>query len=78
MKIHNDENQPVRMHSVTTSSRVEYYGDIISYLVRNEINRCKSKEDFDPSPDQIAFFEKELIRLIVIRRDIDAGNNLKI
>jgi hypothetical protein len=78
MNIHNDENKPVRVAFVVTHQRVEHYDDVIEYMVRNEINRCKSKEGFTPNPDQIAFYKKELIRLMVIRREIDKANLLKI
>ena len=78
MNVHDDENKPVRMAFAVTHQRVEHYDDVIEYMVSNEINRCKSKEGFTPNPDQIAFYKKELIRAMVIRRDIDCGNKLKI
>jgi len=78
MNIHDDENKPVRMAFAVTHQRVEHYDDVIAYMVSNEINRCKSKEGFTPTPDQIAFYKKELIRTMVIRRDIDGSNKLKI
>lgn len=78
MHIHNDENKPVRVAFNVTNQRVEHYVDVIDYMVKAEINRCKSQEQFTPSDSQIAFLKKELVRALVIRRDVDGANKLRI
>lgn len=75
--IHNDENKPVRMTFDISAARVQHYSDVISYMVNAEIARCQSEEGFTPSPAQIKFFEKELIRYATIRRDIATAQKLR-
>ena len=78
MNIHNDENKPVRMAFDITQSRVEHYNDVVSYMVNAEVARCKAEEGFTPTPSQIRFLEKELIRLMTIRRDLEGAKKLRI
>ncbi len=78
MKIHNDENKPVRMAFDVTQARVQHYSDVISYMVNTEIARCQREEGFTPTPAQIKFLEKELIRHATIRRDIQGAQKIRI
>ena len=76
--IHDDSNKPARTAFVVTSARVEHYNDIVEHLIRNEIIRCKDVDKFTPTPEQIAFFRKELVRYMVIRRDIETAQKIHI
>lgn len=73
----NDEGKPVRTAFAVTSGRVQHYSDVIEYMIADEIARCKT-EGHIPSPQQIAFLRKELIRYIVIRRDLITAQKLRI
>jgi hypothetical protein len=73
-----DENKPVRMAFDITQQRVEHYSGVISYMVKAEIARCQTEENFTPSPEQIRFYEKELIRHMTIRRNIDGAQKIRI
>ena len=75
---HNDENKPVRMAFDISQQRVEYYSDVIAYMVKAEIARCQTEENFTPTADQIKFFEKELIRHITIRRNVEGAQKIRI
>lgn len=46
-------------------------------MVKAEIARCQA-EGFTPTREQIQFYEKELIRLMTIRRDIDGAQKIHI
>lgn len=72
-----DENKPVRMAFSVTHQRVQHY-DVIKYMVDAEVARCKQEENFTPSQDQIRFFSKELVRYVVIRRDLDGAGKIRI
>lgn len=74
----NGENKPIRMAFDVSHQRIQHYDDVIDYMSKNEINRCKSKEGFIPNNDQIAFYKKELIRALVINRNFDKANLVKI
>lgn len=78
MRVHNDENKPVRMAFDITQQRVEHYSDVVSYMVKAEVARCQSEEGFTPTPDQIRFYEKELIRHMTIRRNVDGAQKIRI
>lgn len=73
----NDENKPVRMAFSVTSARVQHYDDIVDYMLIAEINRFKQEHGFNPSPEQIQFFKKELVRYAVIRHDVETAQKLK-
>ena len=76
--VHNDENKPVRMAFDLTHQRVEHYSDVVEYLVRTEVARCKYQEGFDPTPEQIKFLEKEIVRYATIRKDMTTAQKLRI
>lgn len=73
-----DEGKPVRMAFSVTHQRVSHYNDVVEYMVAAEIDRCKSEEKFIPSPSQIAFLRKELVRYAVIRHDIATAQTIRI
>lgn len=65
------------MFSVT-SDRVNHYGEVIASMVASEIRRCQTQDNFTPSKEQVQFYEKELIRHMTIRRNIDFASTIKI
>jgi hypothetical protein len=75
--IHNDENKPVRMKINVTAQRVEHYKDVIDSMTRTEVERCR-KDGFEPTPSQIAFYQKELVRTMTISRKMDAAFKIHI
>jgi hypothetical protein len=72
------DNEVYRTAIVVDSNRVNHYSDVIDSMVQAEVARCQEKEKFLPTPDQQAFYKKELIRAMVIRRQIDAASKIKI
>lgn len=78
MNTYSDENKPVRMAFDVTQGRVEHYSDVISYMVKAEVSRCQTEEHFTPSAEQIRFYEKELIRHMTIRRNIEGAQKIRI
>ena len=78
ISIHNDENRPVRMHVDVTQARVQHYADVVEYAANAAIDRFRAKYKREPSPSQIAFLKKELVRYMVIRRDLITANNIEI
>lgn len=73
-----DENKPVRMAFSVTHGRVQYYDDIIQYMIDAEVSRFKDTYKRMPTQEQIAFFKKELIRYAVIRHDLQTAQKLQI
>ena len=71
------ENKPIPIAFNVTHQRVDHYTDVIEALVRIELSRCQ-QEKFTPTRSQIEFFRKELARYIIIRRDLDTANSLRI
>lgn len=76
--VHSDENKPVRTHSVVTQARVQHYDDVVEYMLRAEVQRFAAEHKRQPTPAQIEFLRKELVRYCVIRRDLDTAQKLKI
>ena len=73
----NHENKPIEIISSVTHQRVEHYADIVEMIARIEVARCQAA-GFNPSPTQIAFLKKEIVRYAVIRRDIETAQSLRI
>lgn len=68
----------VRTKFVITSDRVNHYADVIEHMAQTEIERCKREEGFTPTPEQIAFLKKELVRYATIRHDIETAMKIRI
>lgn len=78
IKTHDENGKAPRVAFVVTQKRVEHYDDIVEYMVRAEVTRCKEQDKFTPTAQQIQFLRKELIRYMVIRRDIETAQKLRI
>ncbi len=76
--MHNDENKPVRMAFSVTSARVQHYDDIVEYTAQAEIARYTQEHKRAPSPEQVQFLKKELVRYAVIRHDVETAQKIKI
>lgn len=76
--MHNNENKPVRMAFSVTSARVQHYDDIVEYMAQTEIARYKQEHGCLPSPEQIQFLKKELVRYAVIRHDVETAQKIRI
>jgi hypothetical protein len=72
------DNTPYRTAFVVTSDRVNHYNEVIEMMVANEINRCKTKDNFTPTNQQVAFYKKELVRHMTIGRNLDFAQKIKI
>jgi hypothetical protein len=73
-----NDNQPIPIAFSVTSARVNHYSDVVEYMAAQEINRFKSEHGRAPLQSQIDFLKKELVRYVVIRRDIDTAQSLRI
>lgn len=73
-----DEGKPVRMAFNVTHGRVDHYGDVVEYLATSEIARFTQEHGRPPTPQQIIFLKKELVRYAVIRHDLDTAQKIKI
>ena len=70
-----DTDKPPRIAFNLTNARVQHYGDVVEYLVQNAIMKCQ-QDGWTPNQSEIQFFRKQVIRLAVIRRDVDAASKL--
>lgn len=77
LPVHNDEGR-ARVFNTLTSQRINYYDDIIDYMVKTEVSRCQNEDKFTPSQQQIEFLKKELVRHAVIRRDVVTAQKIRI
>ena len=78
MKIHNDENKPIRVAFSVTSGRVQHYEDVVEYMAKTEIERYTRENKKTPTAQQVAFLKKELVRYAVIRRDLETAQKIRI
>ena len=75
---HNDENKPVRTHTVVTQARVEHYSDVVEYMLKSAIDRYVNKYKRQPDAASVQFCRKELTRYAVIRKDLTTANKIEI
>jgi hypothetical protein len=72
-----DEGKVIKTFSSVSHQRIQHYDDIINSMVLSELEKCKAKK-FIPSDEQIKQFKNELIRHIIINKNIDAAAKLHI
>lgn len=72
-----DTDKPPRIAFNVTSARVQHYSDVVEYLTRAAVAQCHA-DGWSPTPAEVDFFKKEVIRHAVIRRDLDTANKLQI
>ena len=70
-----DTDKAPRIAFNLTNARVQHYTDVVEYLVQTAIRKCQ-EDGWTPNQSEIQFFRKQVIRLAVIRRDIDAATKL--
>ena len=68
--IHDDMDKPIRMAVSVTAKRVEHYGDVVDAMARSAIDRYVKKTSQQPTENQIAYLKADLVRLMVIGRDV--------
>jgi hypothetical protein len=78
MHIHDDENKPVRMLYNVTSERVNHYNDVIEAMTSTAISKFIEKHKKRPQPQAVAFYKKELVRVMTIQRDIRRAEKIQI
>jgi hypothetical protein len=76
--VHDENGKAPRVAFVVTQKRVEHYDDVVEYMIRAEVARCQEQDKFTPTPAQVQFLRKELIRYMVIRRDLATAQKLRI
>jgi hypothetical protein len=62
MNTFDEENKPVRMAFSVTHDRVAHYSDVVDYMAKMEIERFTKEHGHLPSPSQITFLKKEIVR----------------
>lgn len=73
--VHSDEGKPITVMFSVSNERTQHYDDVVEYMLNNAV--AKSRADgYSPSKSEIDFFRKELIRYVVIRRDLDTAQKL--
>lgn len=60
------------------SARVNYYGDVVEYMAKAAVDRYVAKHKKNPTPQQVEFLKKELVRYTVARRDLIIAQRLEI
>lgn len=70
-----DTDKPPRIAFNLTHARVQHYDDVVEHLVQTQVRKCQ-EQGWTPSQSEIQFFRKQVIRLAVIRRDVDAATKL--
>lgn len=71
-------DEPIPLFLTLTSDRVEHYDGVINHMTQIEVNRFAKENGFYPSESQVAFYKKELCRLMTIGRRIDDAQKVKI
>lgn len=78
IKTHNDEGKPVRTFTVVTQQRIEYYADVIDSMIADKLYRYAEKYGHFPTAKSIRELNREMIRQVVISRNLDAAMALKL
>jgi len=76
--IHSDMDKPVRVKVNVTAARVEHYGDVVEVMARGAIERYTKKHGSQPSDSQIDHLKADLVRALVIQRDVLGAQSLEI
>jgi len=72
------ENEKVPIAFSVTSARVNHYSDVVEFMATTEINRFTAENGRRPSKEQVDFLKKELVRYLVIRKDVDTAQKIRI
>ncbi len=72
-----DTDKAPRIAFTVNSRRVEHYSDVIKYIVNDAVSKARA-EGLNPTKEEIAFFEKEVVRYAVIRHDLETAMKLKL
>ena len=76
--IHNDEGKPVRTVFSVDHGRVQHYDDVIDMMTRTAVEKFVVKHNRKPSPESLNFYKKELVRLMVIQRNVTKAQEIEI
>lgn len=60
------------------SARVNHYDDVVEYMAKAAVDRYVAKHKKNPTPQQVVFLKKELMRYIVVRRDLITAQRLEV
>ncbi len=71
------ENISPRLAIDLSTERVNYYGDVIEYILKSEINRCLD-ENIPISKSDIETFKIEIVKTLLIRHQVERAFSLKI
>lgn len=72
-----DENKPVRIHTTVTSSRVNYYSDVVASMMDSAIRKFVEKHKREPNQRELKAYEREAIRAIHFDRNLDKASKLE-
>ena len=78
IRIYSDEGRPVRTAFSVTQGRVQHYDDVIDMMTRDAVQKFVTKHKRNPTQEAVAFYKKELVRLIIIQRDLNTAQTVEI
>lgn len=78
MHIHDDEGKPVRMVFNVTSDRVNHYNDVIESMTATAVRKFIDRYKKQPQAEAVAFYKKELVRVMTIQRDVRRAEKIEI
>ena len=78
MHIHDDEGKPVKMAFSVTAERVNHYNDVIGFMKSTAIRKFVDTHKRQPSAQAVKFYEKEMVRMVTIQRDIKGAEKIRI
>lgn len=72
------EGQPPRIAFTVTSGRVQHYNDVVEHMLQQQVSKYVQQHKKNPSKQQVDFLRKELVRYMVIRKDLDTASKLQL
>ncbi len=72
-----DENTPIRIHTTVTSSRVNYYSDVVASMMDSATRKFIEKYKREPNQRELRACEREAIRAIHFDRNLDKASKLE-
>ena len=72
-----NDTKPPRIFSTVTSNDVTYNLDFVTYLINTEIQRRAVKNEPPMSQEDLNNFKNDLMRKVVIQKDVQAATLLK-
>jgi transposase len=78
IKIINHEGVVPRVITNVTHQSVAYYNDVVDYMAQAAVRKYEAEAKQKATPAEIDFLKKELVRYVIIRKDLKTAQQLTI